>query len=609
MVYPINCQVQVPNIFGSEEVKITLYSGVTVFIGANGLGKTQTLKALKDYFRHSLGKKVRYLSSNRIGLMEEYRSQVHTYIANQENFSLGGLNEKNKRHIIETSTGDFFTLDEKKDVYIKVSERLSVLFGRNIYLKWDTGSLKVFFEQKKSQKEYSVTAEASGLVNIISILAALYDDEIEVLLIDEPEVSLHPQLQAYLLSEIKKTAEKLNKTIIISTHSENMIPFSSIKDISNLVFFSENNLPIQISPDTEELKSTKLREFIIRMGQIYKSGFFAKKLLFVEGTSDLIISKYLAQRLNMDIEAAGAQIIPIDGKGEYNSVLKLFRLIKKEVSVLTDLDSFCDDNSVLNLFNDLPKAKELASKCGCSSIIEMKNSIMNTFEQLLNKTDDKILFPLYNKHPYWINGEKADSKTKKRAIIGALFTGSNEELSTLFLNQEWKFLQQRLNTLFDILNKLGCFILKKGAIESYYQFAPKDTFDGKPSKAAEETSFLDGKDEKFIKEKYTDIINSLEYIALTKNVDEVNKVKNQLLGELPIILNNLKKCSDENDIYSLIKQEKGNTPSLFQYEINDNNNKSINVALNAKILEVKGFPFEIHEGENVIDKVNSILTS
>lgn len=69
----------------------------------------------------------------------------------------------------------------------------------------------LLFGKTGSDKEYSVAVEASGLVNVISILAAIFDEGIKVLLIDEPEVSLHPQLQSYLLREIKSAANRYNK--------------------------------------------------------------------------------------------------------------------------------------------------------------------------------------------------------------------------------------------------------------------------------------------------------------------------------------------------------------------------------------------------------------
>lgn len=48
MVYPKELKFKVDKIFGSQDVTITLYSGLTTFVGTNGSGKTQTLKALRD---------------------------------------------------------------------------------------------------------------------------------------------------------------------------------------------------------------------------------------------------------------------------------------------------------------------------------------------------------------------------------------------------------------------------------------------------------------------------------------------------------------------------------------------------------------------------------
>ena len=80
MEYPKELRFKVDNIFGPEDITITLYSGLTTFVGANGSGKTQTLKALRDYLKRQVGQdKVRYLSSNRIGSMEQYRSKVDQY--------------------------------------------------------------------------------------------------------------------------------------------------------------------------------------------------------------------------------------------------------------------------------------------------------------------------------------------------------------------------------------------------------------------------------------------------------------------------------------------------------------------------------------------------
>lgn len=205
MNYPYTLKFKVNNIFGNQDIQITLYSGFTTLVGTNASGKTQTLKAVRDNLKQAVGEtKVRYLSSNRIGTMEQYRSKTNQYSYTADDFTVGDQKVKKVRYQIETATGDFFTMDERKDIYIKVSERLSVLFNRQIFIRWDAGKMQVFFGKTDSEEEYSVAAEASGLINVISILTALFDETVEYLLIDEPEVSLHPQLQSYLLREMKK---------------------------------------------------------------------------------------------------------------------------------------------------------------------------------------------------------------------------------------------------------------------------------------------------------------------------------------------------------------------------------------------------------------------
>lgn len=600
MDYPNVLSFKVGKIFGDQEVQITLYSGFTTFVGANAAGKTQTLKALRDKLT-STGSKVRYLSSNRIGTMEQYRSKTNQHNYSIDNFNIGDKDAKKARQQIETATGDFFTMDECKDVYIKVAERLSVLFGRQIFIRWDAGHMKVFFGKTGSEEEYSVVAEASGLVNIISILAALFDENIEVLLIDEPEVSLHPQLQSYLLCEMKTAVKEYGKTIIISTHSAEMIELNKAEELSNYVFFKRNELPKQIAPNADELKSKQLQDFILRMSITYNEAFFAKKVLLIEGSSDMIMCRYLSNRFNLNLDVAGSQIIPIEGKGQFPVVTKLFRLIGKEVCVLTDLDGFTDDNSIVNLFSNLPEATEIANKRGIDALQTIISDIKTKIASLIS-TNKANMSVIYESHPYWINRDKdaEEDKILRRSIIAQLLTVSEEDLLTWPASTEWESLKVRINALMDILEELGCFVLRKGAIESYYVFSPNTTYNGKPSAAALEVSNLQEKGNEEIAVYYADLIRALKYASLDKNVDESFAVKKELLSELALVLGILHEVSSEKDIFTSIKQAKGSAQSLFSYSIiEENGRKGIEVSLKSQIIDVEGFPFKAFDGDNV----------
>ena len=612
MKYPKTLNVKVENIFGDQDVHITLYSGLTIFVGTNASGKTQTLKKIRDIMKNEVGSnKVRYLSSNRIGNMEQYRSKINQYTYTTDDYTFGDQATKRARLQIETACGDFFAMDERKDVFIKVSERLSVLFNRNIFIRWDAGQMKVFFGKTDSEQEYSVAAEASGLVNVISILAALFDESVEVLLIDEPEVSLHPQLQSYLLREMKNVVKKYNKTIIISTHSAEMIELNEASDLCNYIFFRKNTLPKQISPDASELNSVKLKEFLLRMSLIYNEGFFAKKVLLIEGSSDMILCRYLCNRLDLNLDVAGSQIIPVEGKGQFPIITKLFRLIGKEVCVLTDLDGFTDDNSIINLFSELPEGTKIANNHGNENLQSMIREIKTKIDEVIRSTKNNMI-SIYSQHPYWINRdlEAGEDKIIRRALVAQLFTVDEDELLTWPDSQEWTSLKKRITVLLDILEELGCFILRKGAIESYYTFSPNTTYNGKPSAAAHEVSCWEEKSTEQIYEHFSDITRSLQFAALEKNVDESFAVKKELLSELALILGILPEVSTEKEILSCIKQSKGSVDSLFDYKIiNENKRLGVEVSLKSKIIDVAGFPFKAFVGDNVNSLIDEKIHS
>jgi predicted ATP-dependent endonuclease of OLD family len=74
---------------------------------------------------------------------------------------------------------------------------------------------------------YLANDEASGIIQLAPLLAAIYNDEIGALLIDEPEISLHPQYQAFIMQELEAISgdpflEPGKKLVIVATHSTNI---------------------------------------------------------------------------------------------------------------------------------------------------------------------------------------------------------------------------------------------------------------------------------------------------------------------------------------------------------------------------------------------------
>ena len=208
MAFPLEVESHIKSPNGDMVRKVLLHGGFSVIVGPNGSGKTHLLRGLKKGLADHTGanKCVRFMSAGRIGSIEHARSDTDGHRGDQMNHQaavFGTKNDLDRRNKIETLNGDFQTLSQRPDIFVKIQERLRKLFKRNIEINWDDGQLRFDFSRTDTALEapYSSGLEASGLLHLVGLLCAVYSDEIGVLLIDEPEVSLHPQLQAFLLSE------------------------------------------------------------------------------------------------------------------------------------------------------------------------------------------------------------------------------------------------------------------------------------------------------------------------------------------------------------------------------------------------------------------------
>ena len=101
----------------------------------------------------------------------------------------------------------FVLLEERLDLRIQVESTLRHLFDREIILEWDSGRLKANVRRSGTSGSYRLDREeCHGIKELIVLLTHLYDQGNQYLIIDEPELNLHPQYQAFFMQEIRKIA-------------------------------------------------------------------------------------------------------------------------------------------------------------------------------------------------------------------------------------------------------------------------------------------------------------------------------------------------------------------------------------------------------------------
>ena len=185
-------------------------------------------------------------------------------------------------------------------------------------------------------------------------LAALYDNDVGILLVDEPD-SLHPQLQAFLLREIQAVAgnpvDPTKKIVILATHSLSMLAFDAPQNLAQIIFFSDaETSPHQVAADAGELRSKNVKTLLPRIGQTHREAFFSIRPLLIEGTSDEVICNALDHSLNIYLGAAGSHLVPVGGTGQMPAMAKLMRVIGKTPVVLADLDGLADNLDLVKVF-------------------------------------------------------------------------------------------------------------------------------------------------------------------------------------------------------------------------------------------------------------------
>lgn len=588
--------------------------GITVLVGPNGSGKTRALRAIKSQLMsenilNANNRKVHFLSAGRSSPLESYRSSSNSpHGVDTNNAAVGNIGYMDNWWNFESITGDLMVLDRRPDLKLKIEARLQQLFDRSVELKWSQSGMIIRMTSVTSGDGYPANHEASGILQVIALLSAIHNDEIGTLIIDEPEISLHPQHQAFLLEEMELVAgdpsDPTKKLIIIATHSPSMLPLRRIEELSKIIFFnSAQRVPAQIESKSEILKSRKLTALIARLSATHRTAMFAEHVLLVEGPSDEIIVTQLARKFGLRMLARNAQILPVTGKGEFIEAAKLFRLMNKQVSLLADLDALADENDLVNYFSGLPEAMAIADQIGRTNLADFDRDLRGEITSFIADFKAEIDMAA-DDYPDW-SSKESGADTKRRVTLARILTNPRSFGTETSSSAERLFI--KYNLLLSSLEKVGCYFLRRGAIENYYR-ETADIGAGKPDRAALESAGFDAREKHELEASYKDIYAALQYAAPNKIVDEDTLLRMKLGAILLPVMLGMKFNSSDKEIEALASSTIGNDATVFKLSNkSDEQQIKLEVDLCSPLFKRENFPFEISTSENPIAVLQKVL--
>lgn len=596
-------------IAGKPGGTVTIRPGITTLVGPNGSGKTRALRSIQKELRNRRADAghVRFLPAGRTAPLERFRAAISDpgVGPRQGEAHYGRIDYRPRWHEIESVVGDIMNLEQRPDLRIKVETRLQQLFERGIDFQWGQSGLAMSFTAMASNARYHSGLEASGITQLVSLLAAIYDDTIGTLIVDEPEISLHPQLQAFILEEMEAVAgdwaDPGKKRIVISTHSPSFLPLRSLADLPSIVFFGGDADCRQIDPAEGLLQSSKLKEFVARTSLFHRQALFAESILLVEGPSDEIIAARTARHLGLKIEARNAQILPALGKGEFREARKLFTKIGMRVTVLADLDALADDNRLVNDFSCSSEAAAIANAIGHNSLIELDSNLRSELAGLITANTAAIDSAVKD-YPYWSDKQDPDVK-RRRCTLAQLLT--DPSVFTGSFGPKMTALATRYRALLDELERLGCFFLRRGAIENYY--ADTSNGAGKPARASIEADRLVGLTSTQLEDVYPELVRALRCAAPGHNIDESVLLRVKLAAALGAIFQSMEPRSTDAQIEAMAISVLPAIKGLFTFHnATSANQAAVCVELRSKIFNLTGFPLTVSRKDNLNEAVGQI---
>jgi energy-coupling factor transporter ATP-binding protein EcfA2 len=279
------------------------FGRITVLMGANGSGKSKILGAIRDLHGSAFGgpRPTVWIEGGRVVPIPSHLKLTARNVAQFSDYSLAfkHYKQKLKGRLSDRITDILFTLERRTEAdkslhsdavseWLKGGkvnpcperdepplDKLFRLFGEVLPQVTLRLAPELQLLAKRGSSEYSATSLSDGEKQALAILAdlAILAEPRSLILVDEPELNLHPLLAASLWGAIENDLPEA--VFIYATHS---LGFAMRRGVNRVIAVSNRNSSMEIG-DPSSLDPAELRPFLGSIPAILT----ASKVLVVEG--------------------------------------------------------------------------------------------------------------------------------------------------------------------------------------------------------------------------------------------------------------------------------------------------------------------------------------
>ncbi len=390
----------------TKKVEINNFFDFNILVGPNNAGKTNILDAVELFFNPEREQ----LKDGDVEIAIKNGEKEYGFSFSDGSFhpplkdfssSFVRINHEVSPEKVSQDLEKFKKTDSEK--YNKFTESMERYFGN---LQMSEELFKASTETKIEAKSWRRMGE--GFKRLFVILFYIYNPQFEIILIDEPEIHLHPSVIKKFLKLLHN--EELEGTIMMTTHHPTMVQAKFLKNTWRVARDEDRSTTIY-----KFKRGLDIERLVQEINDDNSAMLFTDKALLVEGVSDSILMRGLIDKFytgKKDIK-----VVYSGGVGDINLYEKICKVYNIPYSIMIDGDAL--DSYWKKRFGekDHPRKREELKKEG---VFVLKGALEDNYPQKYQTEETKPLSAL-----------RAAGKIKKEDFESPLMSSLKEVIVNL----------------------------------------------------------------------------------------------------------------------------------------------------------------------------------